>query len=260
MNSIGEKIIKLEDVSHKPGDSVVLCHGLFNIIHPGHIRYLNYAHKQAKKLVVSIQGDVHFLNSEYKLQFTETERAEGVASIQTVDNVIKDFKKIDILVNDAAYNIWIPFQNLKALTYKEWNKIININLTGPMLFIKAVAEPMKLQGAGRIVNIASVAGMAPVGSSIAYGVSKAGLIQLTKGMAVALASDNILVNCVSPGYLEGTRMSDNLAEEYKQQAKLGAVLKKAADKDDIADQVVTFCKTDTTTGQTIVIDAGRLFH
>lgn len=179
---------------------------------------------------------------------------------KTVDNVIKDFKKIDILVNDAAYNIWIPFQNLKALTYKEWNKIININLTGPMLFIKAVAEPMKLQGAGRIVNIASVAGMAPVGSSIAYGVSKAGLIQLTKGMAVALAPDNILVNCVSPGYLEGTRMSDNLAEEYKQQAKLGAVLKKAADKDDIADQVVTFCKTDTTTGQTIVIDAGRLFH
>ena len=164
------------------------------------------------------------------------------------------------MVNDAAYNIWIPFQDLNALTYEQWNKIININLTGPMLFIKAVAAPMKLQGAGRIINIASVAGMAPVGSSIAYGVSKAGLIQLTKGMAVALAPDNILVNCVSPGYLEGTRMSDNLAEEYKDQARNGAVLKKAADKDDIAEQVVTFCKTDTTTGQTLVIDGGRLFH
>jgi 3-oxoacyl-[acyl-carrier protein] reductase len=179
---------------------------------------------------------------------------------QTVNNVIKDFNKIDILVNDAAYNIWIPFQNLKALTYEEWNKIININLTGPMLFMKAVAEPMKLQGAGRIVNIASVAGMAPVGSSIAYGVSKAGLIQLTKGMAVGLAPDNILVNCIAPGYLEGTRMSENLTEEYREQARLGAVLQRAADKDDIAEQVVTFCKTDTTTGQTLVIDGGRLFH
>ena len=195
------------------------------------------------------------LTSIYKCDVTNPDEVS-----KTVETVTKDFKKIDILVNDAAYNIWIPFEDLKALTYEEWNKIININLTGPMLFTKAVANPMKLQGAGRIINIASVAGLAPVGSSIAYGVSKAGLIQLTKGMAVALAPDNILVNCIAPGYLEGTRMSDNLAEEYREAARLGAVLKKAADKDDIANQVVTFCKTDTTTGQTLVIDGGRLFH
>ena len=217
------------------------------------ILYNNH-YKEAKALSDEL-NDQGYDSSTYLCAVTNPKQVD-----QTVEKVIKDFKKVDILVNDAAYNIWIPFQDLNALTYEQWNKIININLTGPMLFIKAVAAPMKLQGAGRIINIASVAGMAPVGSSIAYGVSKAGLIQLTKGMAVALAPDNILVNCVSPGYLEGTRMSDNLAEEYKDQARNGAVLKKAADKDDIAEQVVTFCKTDTTTGQTLVIDGGRLFH
>ena len=217
------------------------------------ILYNNH-YKEAKALSDEL-NDQGYDSSPYQCDVTNPKQVD-----QTVEKVIKDFKKVDILVNDAAYNIWIPFQDLNALTYEQWNKIININLTGPMLFIKAVAAPMKLQGAGRIINIASVAGMAPVGSSIAYGVSKAGLIQLTKGMAVALAPDNILVNCVSPGYLEGTRMSDNLAEEYKDQARNGAVLKKAADKDDIAEQVVTFCKTDTTTGQTLVIDGGRLFH
>ena len=217
------------------------------------ILYNNH-YKEAKALSDEL-NDQGYDSSTYQCDVTNPKQVD-----QTVEKVIKDFKKVDILVNDAAYNIWIPFQDLNALTYEQWNKIININLTGPMLFIKAVAAPMKLQGAGRIINIASVAGMAPVGSSIAYGVSKAGLIQLTKGMAVALAPDNILVNCVSPGYLEGTRMSDNLAEEYKDQARNGAVLKKAADKDDIAEQVVTFCKTDTTTGQTLGIDGGRLFH
>ena len=212
-------------------------------------------HYQDAKALSDELNDQGYDSSTYQCDVTNPKQVD-----QTVEKVIKDFKKVDILVNDAADNIWIPFQDLNALTYEQWNKIININLTGPMLFIKAVAAPMKLQGAGRIINIASVAGMAPVGSSIAYGVSKAGLIQLTKGMAVALAPDNILVNCVSPGYLEGTRMSDNLAEEYKDQARNGAVLKKASDKDDIAEQVVTFCKTDTTTGQTLVIDGGRLFH
>ncbi len=75
-------------MSAKLGDSVVLCHGHFNIIHPGHIRYLNYASQQGARLVVSIQGDASFLNSERKHHFSEAERASGVASIQTVDQVI----------------------------------------------------------------------------------------------------------------------------------------------------------------------------
>ena len=173
--------------------------------------------------------------------------------------MLDNFGRVDILVNDAAYNIWIPFDDLDALTLEEWSKIISINLTGPMLCIKAVAGPMKRQGVGRIVNISSVAGLTPTGSSIPYGVSKAGLIQLTRGMAVGLAPE-ILVNCIAPGYLEGTRMSNNLEPSYRESARQGSLLKRAAHKDDVADQVVAFCRTDSITGQTLVIDSGRIFR
>jgi 3-oxoacyl-[acyl-carrier protein] reductase len=176
-----------------------------------------------------------------------------------ISHVLGGFGRVDLLINDAAYNKWIPFNDLDAMTYEEWQKILDVNLTGPMLCIKAAAPVMQRQGGGRIVNIASVAGLGPSGSSIPYAVSKAGLIHLTRCMAVGLAP-TILVNCIAPGYLEGTRATANLNPAYKERAKDSALLKRAADKDDVANQVVAFCQTDSITGQTLVIDAGRFFH
>jgi len=176
-----------------------------------------------------------------------------------VGDVVKRFGRLDILINDAAYNKTIPYRDLDALTIEEWSKIMDVNLTGPLHCIKAVAPVMQKQKQGRIVNIASVAGLAPSGSSIAYAVSKAGLIHLTRCMAVALAPD-VLVNCVAPGLLEGTRATANLAKTQTEHAAAASLLKKAADKDDVADQVVTMCRTETMTGQTMVIDSGRIFH
>jgi NAD(P)-dependent dehydrogenase (short-subunit alcohol dehydrogenase family) len=178
---------------------------------------------------------------------------------ELVGDVMGRFGRIDILINDAAFNKAIPFADLEALDLEIWNKILTINLTAPMLTCKAVAPIMKKQGDGRIVNITSVAGFAPQGSSIAYAVSKAGLNHLTKCMAVAMAPE-ILVNGVAPGMIEGTQLTSRLLPEQIDRAMNSALLQKAADKDDIADQVVTMCRTDTMTGQTIVIDAGRVFH
>ena len=115
------------------------------------------------------------------------------------------------------------------------------------------------RGQGRIVNIASVAGVGPTGSSIAYAVSKAGLIHLTRCMAVALAPET-LVNCVAPGLLDGTRATANLRPDQIERSATTSLLKKPADKDDCADMVVTMCRTETMTGQTVVIDSGRYFH
>jgi 3-oxoacyl-[acyl-carrier protein] reductase len=156
-----------------------------------------------------------------------------------VDAVIARFGRLDILINDAAYNKAIPFADLDNLTMEVWDKILAVNLTGPMRLTKAVAPVMKSQGQGRIVNIASVAGVGPTGSSIAYAVSKAGLIHLTRCMAVATA---------------------NLRPEFIANSAATSLLKKPADKDDCADMVVTMCRTDTMTGQTVVIDSGRYFH
>ena len=184
---------------------------------------------------------------------------DAAAIERLIGDVEKRFGRIDILVNDAAYNKSIPFPDLDGLTPELWDKILAVNLTGPMRLTKAVAPVMKAQGRGRIVNIASVAGLGPTGSSIAYAVSKAGLIHLTRCMAVALAPET-LVNCVAPGLLEGTRATSNLRPEQVERAASGSLLKKAADKDDCAQMVVAMCRTETMTGQTIVIDAGRLFH
>src|SRR6202047_4487072 len=100
-----------------------------------------------------------------------------------VGDVTKRFGRLDILVNDAAYNKAIPFTDLDNLTLEVWDKIMAVNLTGPLRVTKQVPPVMKAQGRGRIVNIASVAGLGPTGSSIAYAVSKAGLIHLTRCMA-----------------------------------------------------------------------------
>ena len=207
------------------------------------------------------EGVAGELTSRY--QINAAAFACDITDSAAVEKVISDvtghFGRLDILVNDAAYNKAIPFPDLNSMTMAEWDKIIAINLPGPMRLMKAVAPLMKTRGRGRIVNISSVSGIGPTGSSIAYAVSKAGLIHLTRCMAVALAPET-LVNCVAPGLLEGTRATANLRPEFIERSASTSLLKKAADKDDCADMVVTMCRTETMTGQTVVIDAGRYFH
>jgi 3-oxoacyl-[acyl-carrier protein] reductase len=207
------------------------------------------------------EGVARELSSRYQVNAAAfaCDITSPVAVTKLVDDVVARFGRIDILVNDAAFNKAIPFQDLDSLTEDVWDKILAVNLTGPMRLTKAVGQRMKAQGRGRIVNISSVAGLTPTGSSIAYAVSKAGLNHLTRCMAVALAPE-VLVNCVAPGLLEGTRATANLRAEQIERSAAGALLKKAADKDDCADMAVTMCKTETMTGQTVVIDAGRVFH
>jgi 3-oxoacyl-[acyl-carrier protein] reductase len=209
---------------------------------------------QAEEVARDLSSRFQINAAAFACDITDASAVDGL-----VEGVNKRFGRLDILINDAAYNKAIPFSDLDGLTQDEWDKIIAVNLTGPMRLTKAVAPIMKAQGQGRVVNISSVAGLSPTGSSIAYAVAKAGLIHLTRCMAVAMAPET-LVNCVAPGLLEGTRATANLRAEQIERASAGALLGKAADKDDCADMVVTMCRTDTMTGQTTVIDAGRVFH
>jgi len=207
------------------------------------------------------EGVASELRSNYQVnaQAFACDITDDAAVKRLMNEVTQAFGSIDILINDAAYNLAIPFNDLDSLTMEVWDRIMATNLTGPMRLTRAVGPVMKSQGRGRIVNIASVAGLSPTGSSIAYAVSKAGLIHLTRCMAVALAPET-LVNCVAPGLLDGTRATANLKPEQVERSASSSLLKKPADKDDCADMVVTMCRTETMTGQTVVIDAGRIFH
>jgi 3-oxoacyl-[acyl-carrier protein] reductase len=174
---------------------------------------------------------------------------------KAVAEVVAAFGRLDILVNNAGWNIGIPFPDLDALTAEIWNRVHETNLRGPYLLSRAAAPHLRASGAGRIVNIASVGGMSPSSSSIAYSASKAGLIHLTRCLAVALAP-SITVNCVAPGLVEGTRLAQRLPPAIAEGARRQAVLGRTASIDDIADQVVTFCRADSVTGQVMVVDGG----
>ncbi len=170
-------------------------------------------------------------------------------------SVVEHFGRCDILVNNAAWNIGIPFPRLDQLDGATWDRVLETNLRGPYLLSRALAPHLAEHGAGRIVNIASVGGLNPGSSSIAYSCSKAGLIHLTHCLAVALAPA-ISVNCVAPGLVEGTRMALRLPEQVAAGARRQAVLGKVGSAVDIADASVMLCRAETITGQTIVVDGG----
>ncbi|QIG97116.1 SDR family NAD(P)-dependent oxidoreductase [Bradyrhizobium sp. 6(2017)] len=149
-----------------------------------------------------------------------------------------------------------PFKELDALTPEIWDRILETNLRGPFLLARGFASELRRHKAGRIVNIASIAGVAPGGSSIAYAVSKAALIHLTHCLAVTL-SPEVTVNCVAPGLVEGTRMAERVPEAMRQMARAQSVLGQTGSVDDIAQLVVAYCRMDSVTGQTIVVDGGN---
>ena len=172
-----------------------------------------------------------------------------------VDKVVGEFGQVDILVNNAAWNIGIPFTDLDALTAEVWDRVQETNTRGPYLLTRAFAPHLRAHGAGRIVNIASAAGLSPGGSSIAYAASKASLIHLTRCLAVALAPD-VTVNCIAPGVVEGTRIAQRIPEEVIERVRKQVVLGRTASIEDIAAQVVTFSRSESITGQVLVIDGG----
>ena len=163
--------------------------------------------------------------------------------------------RLDVLVNNAAWNIGIPFPNLDELTPDIWDRVLETNVRGPFLLARAAAGLLKASGAGHIVNISSAGGISPGSSSIAYSSSKAALNHLTRCLAVAMAPE-VAVNCVAPGLVEETRMAQRLPEAVADGARRQAVLGRVGQAADIAQQVLTFVTSTSITGQTMVIDGG----
>ena len=227
-----------------------ICHALaqhgVNVV-------VNYAASAAKAQTVA--EDIKKLG--VRALAVQADVTDVAAVARMVEQAKAEFGRIDILVNDAADNKEVAFTDLDGLTHELWNHIMNTNLTGTFNCIKAVAPLMKAQGQGRIINISSGAGIVPRGSSIAYAVSKAGMIHLTKCMAVGMAP-YATVNSIAPGFMEGTRMSANWSPQYAAGAADRTLLKRTVSKDDVAEQLITFCRSDSVTGQTILMDSGRV--
>lgn len=150
-----------------------------------------------------------------------------------VAEAIKQMGRIDVLVNNAGIT-----RDGLALRMKpaDWNLVLQINLTGAFLVSQAVIPAMIKERWGRIVNIASVVGEAGSPGQANYVASKAGLIGLTKSLAKELASRNITVNAIAPGYIE-TDMTEVLSQEVKDQMMAAIPLKRFGKPADIANAV-----------------------
>ena len=179
------------------------------------------------------------------------------ASIEALAEVVSQRHEcLDLLVNNAAWNVGIPFNDLDGLTSELWDKVLETNLRGPFLMARALAPLLKAHGRGRIVNISSVAGVAPMGSSIAYASGKAGLNHLTRCLAVAMAPD-VAVNCIALGLVENTKMANRSMNQDGQKAlRKNVLLGRNVQLDDVCSQVLTFLNSTSITGQTVVIDGG----
>lgn len=195
------------------------------------------------------------------------EDAGGSASSQQLDQrdpeaieacihtVAELHSRLDILVNNAAWNIGIPFPDLESLSADIWDRVLETNLRAPFLLARAAANLLKAGDGGYIVNISSAGGISPGSSSIAYSSSKAGLNHLTRCLAVAMAPE-VAVNCVAPGLVEATRMANRLPDAIAEGARRQAVLGRVGQVQDIAEQVMTFVTATSITGQIMVVDGG----
>jgi 3-oxoacyl-[acyl-carrier protein] reductase len=172
-----------------------------------------------------------------------------------IDGIRSEFGRLDILVNNAGMTHFVPHTDLEALTTDKWDEILAVNLKGPFFVSRAAIPLMKASGGGAIVNVASVAGLAGAGSSIAYAASKGGLITMTKSFARAFAPE-IRVNAVCPGVIL-SRWLDGREELIDAAIKI-TPLKKASTPDDIADAILFLAmEANMMTGQTLTIDGGR---
>ena len=175
------------------------------------------------------------------------------------DRVRERFGQVDVLVNNAATTYRMPHEDLDGLTDEAFARVLDVNVLGPFRVVRAFAADLRA-ARGAVVNIGSISAYRAGGSSIAYGVSKAALLQLTRNLAVALAPE-VRVNTVSPGTV-ATRWQTGLhgvtgfAERARAERE-SIPLRRTSGPEHVAQAVLGLLAMDQVTGESVILDGGK---
>jgi ketoreductase RED2 len=185
-------------------------------------------------------------------RYVQGDITEPEVPARLVDAALERWGRLDILVNNAGTTALIPHHEVQAATVDVWRRIFEVNVFGSWA-MSVAALPALRAAHGAIVNVASVAGVRPTGSSIPYAASKAALNHMTVLLAKVVGPE-VRVNAVAPGLVDTPWTADwDLAREVVQQV---APLKRSGRPEDVADMVVALARADYVTGQVVVVDGG----
>lgn len=171
---------------------------------------------------------------------------------EIIDQVLEDFGKIDILINNAGINRDGLIMRMKE---EDFDAVINTNLKGTFNMCRHITQPMLKQKSGTIINMSSVVGMMGNAGQTNYAASKAGINGLTKALARELASRQITVNAIAPGYIE-TEMTDALSEKIQDTMLKQIPLKRFGQAEEIAETVEFLINNRYMTGQVVEVNGG----
>jgi 3-oxoacyl-[acyl-carrier protein] reductase len=203
---------------------------------------------------IKTQADIEALGR--KALALELDVTDYTKLTQGINKILDKFKKVDILVNNAG----ITKDNLiLRMGDAEWDAVISVNLKGTFNCTKAVSRLMLKQRYGKIINVASIIGIIGNAGQANYSASKAGIIALTKTAAKELASRNINVNAVAPGFIQ-TEMTARLPEDLKEKMQEAIPLGRFGSPGDVAATCVFLASEEASyiTGQTIIVDGGMV--
>ncbi len=199
------------------------------------------------------------IKSKYKnVTVKKFDMSENSATEGFVEDCCSIFQnKIDILINNAG----VTQDNLTIrMKDEEWNKVININLSSTFLLSKYVIKKMLKNKNGKIINITSIVGHTGNIGQANYAASKAGLIGMSKSLALEYGKKNIKINCISPGFIK-SEMTDKISEDFKQVLQNKISLEKFGEPNDVANAVLFLSSSlsDYITGETIHVNGGMYF-
>lgn len=198
------------------------------------------------------------LDKGYCVYYVANDATKKKSYQSMVDKVIKEQKRVDILINNFGTSNPQTDLDIENTKYNDFMDTLDINLASVYLASQAVIPYMKKQNAGSIINISSIGGLIPDIARIGYAVSKDAIIYLSKNMALQLARSNIRVNVVCPGQTATDAVMNNMSKEFQELFLRHTPIKRMGKPEEIANAVVYFASDESayTTGQVLSVSGG----